>query len=131
MRVLLAARDLPFLESVQSGLWDLGHEAEIAADGLECSTVLRYFVPDLVVLECDLLWGGSDGIMALMRGDPELAGIPVLLITSNERNPQRQSSSGNPRVAGWLRKPFGLSDLVPHLRHAGQTNRLLSPHGGI
>ena len=51
MRILIADNDEPRLGIVQSYLWDHGHEAEIAVDGLECIAILREFVPDVLVLD--------------------------------------------------------------------------------
>jgi len=35
-----------------------------------------------VVLDSNLLWGGSEGVIAVMRQDPQLKGIPVLLVVN-------------------------------------------------
>jgi DNA-binding NtrC family response regulator len=68
---LLADPDEVLLEIVQSFLFDRGHEAEVASNGLECMSWLRQFVPDVLVLDQDLLWGGSDGVLARMIDDHE------------------------------------------------------------
>jgi DNA-binding response OmpR family regulator len=59
MRVLIAGSDAEFLEVVQSYLARHGHEGKIATDGLECIAMLRDVRPDVLVLESDLLWGGT------------------------------------------------------------------------
>jgi DNA-binding response OmpR family regulator len=123
MRILIAGGDLPFIEMLQSYFWDREHEAEIAADGLECSAVLRYFVPDVVVLEHDLLWGGGDGVMALMRSDEELADVPVILIGDESRHHWKYVAAGPP-VIGWLQRPFSLGDLMRQIDRGLQRNRL-------
>lgn len=123
MRVLLADGDVDQLACLQSWLWDCGHEAEIAADGMECCTTLPEFVPDVVVLERDLLWGGGAGVRELMRDDPALAGIPVILVTDGGFAPDEYESLSDPPVVGWLQKPFRLSDLLTLLA----TVRRVSP----
>jgi DNA-binding response OmpR family regulator len=112
MRILIADNDEPRLGIMQSYLWDHGHEAEIAADGLECIAILQEFVPDALVLDQELLWGGCDGVMAQVGDDPLLCQIPVILVV-DER--EKFYSSAHPRVVAWLKKPFRLSDLLGHI----------------
>ncbi len=111
MRVLIADGDIPFLGMLQSFLRDGGHEIEVAADGLGCRSVLRDFVPEVLVIERDLLWGGSDGVLAVMRDDPDLVEVPVILIT-NRRGDVRPDWCAIPPIAGSLQKPFRLSALL-------------------
>jgi len=115
MRVLIADGDRALLEILQSYLWDRGHEAEIAADALECIVMLREFAPHVLVLERELLWGGSEGVMAAMRGDSRLHQIPVILIADKRGGPD---SMVDIRLVAWLQKPFRLSDLLGQLASA-------------
>lgn len=124
MRVLIADGDIPFLGMLQSFLRDGGHEIEVAADGLGCRSVLRNFIPEVLVIERDLLWGGSDGVLAVMRDDPDLGEVPVILIT-NRRGDVRPDWCATPPIASSLQKPFRLSALLREAAAAiqqGQTN---------
>src|SRR5262249_40672412 len=58
MQVLIADGDGVFLKQARHMLLMRGHESTLAGDGLECVRVLGAFVPDLVVLSRELLWGG-------------------------------------------------------------------------
>lgn len=57
MRVLLADGDKEFLDVAQDYLSTLGHEVYIARNGLEAVAGLRRGLPNVVVLEQELLWG--------------------------------------------------------------------------
>lgn len=59
MRVLFADGDEAFLEVAQRYLSHRGHEVNIATNGLETVARLRRDLPDIVVLERELLWGGQ------------------------------------------------------------------------
>lgn len=108
MRIVVADQDLPFLELLQSFLWDREHEAELATDALECSTLLREFRPHVLVLGHHLLWGGSDGILDTMQQDEELRATPVLLLLdSRTETPLRR----HPLVVSTAGRPFRLDDL--------------------
>jgi len=97
MRVLIAGGDTEFLELEQRFLSHCGHDATIAHDGLECASILQHFIPDVVVIDCELLWGGSDGVVAIMLEDPRLSQTPVILwrMSIQERHTKT-------RWNGWL-----------------------------
>lgn len=110
MRVLLADTDEVHLEIVQSFLWDRGHEAEIATDALECLSILREFLPDVLVLDRDLLWGGSEGVLAALQDDPLLPETPVILTTDGDLEEPLVGLARLPLAC--LVKPYRLGDLL-------------------
>ena len=59
-----------------------GFRVETAGDSLECLTKLRQFVPDLLLLDLELPWGGGDGVLEVMRGNPSLLPARVVLTSS-------------------------------------------------
>jgi hypothetical protein len=64
-----------------------------------------------LILDLHLPWGGADGVLAVMRDDPGLAGVPVIL-TSTEASPESLSRLVSPPVVQALWKPFPLSALL-------------------
>jgi CheY-like chemotaxis protein len=60
-----------------------GMEVATAVDGLNCVEQLRSFQPDVLLLEPSLLWGGSDGVLAVKSEDADLKQIPVVLIATD------------------------------------------------
>jgi DNA-binding response OmpR family regulator len=121
MRILIADRNETLLEVLQSFLWDRGHEVEIAGTGLECLAILRDFSPDVVVLDRDLLWGGTSGVLAEMQANPELAHLPVILL-ANEESGLLGELLCMSQVTDWLQKPFRLGDLAELLVTAKQAS---------
>ncbi len=57
---------------------------ETAADGLDCWSKLQNHCPDALVIDVDLLWGGSDGVIARLREDAEDASNPEVFVTGYE-----------------------------------------------
>jgi DNA-binding response OmpR family regulator len=90
-------------------------QVRVAEDGIECLAQLRQFSPELLILDVTLLWGGADGLLALMRDDPALARVPVIL-TSAEASPERRSGLLSPPVVQALGKPFSLTVLLEIVR---------------
>lgn len=86
---------------------NLGFRVEAAADGLECVEILRNSRPNVLVLDADLLWGGSDGVLAWMRDDASSSGMPVILM--GEQLPPTFDTT-EPVVCR-LERPFDISVL--------------------
>jgi len=120
MLVLIADGDKEFLELKRRFLSQCGHDVLIASDGLECASVLKDFSPDVVVLDCGILWGGSEGIVAMMLEDPRLSQTPVILAADVDPR-ARYKDIVEWMVVGWLRKPFGMNEFLAQI-----TNQLPS-----
>ena len=121
MRVLIADSDEAFLEVAQRYLSHRGHEAETASNGLECVASLLRDMPDVVVMEREMLWGGGDGVRAVMQQDPRWSEIPVILI-SDDVLPGESCSTANAPLAAQLQKPYRIEDLLGHLQASRQSN---------
>jgi DNA-binding response OmpR family regulator len=123
MRILIGDGDKTFLELVQRFLLQRGHDARVASDGLECAEVLCEFAPDVVVLDCGLLWGGIQGVIALMRESPELSQIPAILIADEDPRNQFDNTMNSIHFK-WLQKPFRLSELLNRIESGNHPLRL-------
>lgn len=59
-----------------------GFRVSDVENGLECLAALQQQPPDILVLHRDLLWGGGDGVLTVMRQDSGWSLIPVVLLDS-------------------------------------------------
>lgn len=116
MRILIADADRNFLESFQSYMWDCGHDAEFATTGLECSAILYRFIPDVLIIERDLLWGGCDGILAKMRDSADLSRIPVIILASDPQEAAAKLAS--PNIVARMKKSCQLRDALEQILSA-------------
>jgi DNA-binding response OmpR family regulator len=114
MKVLLADGDDLFLETLQSFLWDRGHEAEIVGDATECMTVLREFTPVCLLLADEFPGGGADDVILRMREDSTLSQTAVILMSHKSQQPELEPSA-SVVFAGRLQRPFRLSELLSEL----------------
>ncbi len=64
MRLLIADSDPALADIYQSFFSNDGHDVEMAADGVQCLESIRQHLPDVLVLEYELPWGGGDGVLA-------------------------------------------------------------------
>ena len=113
--VLIADAD-PELRDLGRQFFSLhGWLARAAGGGVECLSQLRRYSPQLLILDLSLPWGGADGLLAVMRDDPWLAGIPVVL-TSADAPTEALFGLVSPPVVHALGKPFSLTALLEMVR---------------
>jgi CheY-like chemotaxis protein len=80
--ILIADADKSLCRTIQESLRQRGTTVATAANGLECMAKLREFLPDVLVLEAELPWGGGDGVLTLLQDEPDLMPPVVLLLAS-------------------------------------------------
>ena len=81
-RILVVDDEPDLLELVRINLRQAGYEVETAETGRDALEQLRRSPPDLVVLDLMLPDVSGTEICRRMRGDPELAELPILMLTA-------------------------------------------------
>jgi CheY-like chemotaxis protein len=112
LRVMVIEDERDIREAVEAVLADEGYDVMGACDGADALDKLRSFHPVLVLL--DLMMPRMNGwqFRAAQQQDPELAGIPVVVLSALGRVPDLDA-------ADFLPKPFDLERLVRCVkRHA-------------
>lgn len=125
-RLMIANRDLDWLDVNQIFLSKLGYVVETCTDGLECLANLRFDAPALLVLDLDLPWGGGDGVLAWLREERAAPRIPVLLMGPAEAGSDRYLFNEWP-VVEFLPKPVGLIRLLDSIRAAFESQQRADP----
>jgi CheY-like chemotaxis protein len=107
--ILVVDDERDIRDTIVELLQDEGYAVEEARDGAEALAKARNCHPFVVLL--DLMMPGMNGweFRARQRGDPELSGIPVVVVSALGRVPGVDA-------AGYLQKPFGLEDLLSEIR---------------
>ena len=111
MAKIVVCEDSPAIQKlIQMALRTSGHEVLVAGDGLDGLALIDRERPDVVLT--DIAMPGLDGLELIqaLRRRPDLAQIPVLLITASA---QRHELAEGVRdsVAGHITKPFRTGDL--------------------
>lgn len=109
MRIMIADRDWDLLDGLRETLGERGHETQIATGGLECIWQLREAPPDMLALGDGLLWGGGDGVLAVMAQEELLQEIPVLLLVEHGK---RSDFIRHPLVVSVIRYPAPLHEMA-------------------
>ncbi len=107
--VLVVDDENDIREAVVELLAEEGYEVHGAGDGAEALRKARAFHPSVVLL--DLMMPGMSGwdFCAERKGDPELQQIPVIVLSALGSVPGIDA-------AGYLQKPFEVSDLLTAIR---------------
>lgn len=82
-RILIADADRLLTEIYREHLEGLGLAVRTAADGVGCINLLKEFRPNLLLLGSSLPWGGCDGVLAVIREDPELRPEFILVLAAH------------------------------------------------
>ena len=124
IRVLIADPDEYLLASYREYLRQLGATVVTATTGLECMERIRDSAPDVLILEPVLLWGGGEGVLALMQEHPELRPAYVILLTQS-RNRSLQYRLSSFKIDDYQIKP------LTGKRLAERISRLLRPRNTL
>jgi two-component system, sensor histidine kinase and response regulator len=105
-RTVLVIDDEPEIrDSLRDALGDEGYSVVVAANGREAMALLpRLPRPCVVILDIIMPVMSGAELYAAMQADPQLAGIPVVVSTSD---PSRA-----PRGPGIVKKPIRLEKLL-------------------
>jgi DNA-binding response OmpR family regulator len=113
--ILVVDDDRQIVRLVRAYLEQAGYTVAVAYDGNEVLPAVRHARPDLIVL--DLMLPGRDGweLTRLLRGDPTLASIPILMLTARVEDTDK--------IVGlelgaddYVTKPFNPRELVARVR---------------
>jgi DNA-binding response OmpR family regulator len=125
VRVLIADPDKSLLAMYREVLPGEGFEVVTAPSGLECIARLRERVPDVLVLDPQLPWGGADGVLAMMCEGTDLAIVPVMVLMSC-RDPLVLGNIAQFPITDWHVKPLAPDRLAKMLRNLLDHHRLRS-----
>lgn len=116
-RVLVVDDSQSVRRAVGRMLAPAGLAVDEAGDGEAARERLARERPGLVI--CDVVLPGTDGfeVCRFVRSRPELAGVPVLLI-SGRWSPEVERRAAAAGAAGVLAKPFTARDLVARVEEA-------------
>jgi twitching motility two-component system response regulator PilH len=110
--LVLVADDEPVVrELVCDVLGESGYRTVTATNGLEVIDLATRHRPSLIII--DVMMPSMDGYTTVtrLRGDPETASIPVIVITG-QSSPTYRSLSGGIGAAAHVIKPFTPRELA-------------------
>lgn len=109
-KILVVDDDASLRELLQDCLARAGHTVETAETGAEAMTRLRAGRFDLVTLDVKMPLLGGRETLALIRRDPKLAKLPVLMCTAQDTMAEVDDAFAA-GADGYIVKPFDLPAL--------------------
>jgi DNA-binding response OmpR family regulator len=125
--ILLALSDKALCEPLRHLLISQGFKVETASGGLECLLKLCQVVPEMMVLDEDILWGGGDGVLAALRAG-EVTFWPPVLFLSREHGEAFPAMRESPVVA-CLQKPVRFYELLANIDNVLPIEKLVPELG--
>lgn len=121
MRTILVVDDEPSVRSLLADILELeGYRVQVAEDGPTALMKMHRRAPDLVILDVMMPRMSGIDVLAEIRRDPEIGGLPVLMLTA--------AGDDSTTWAGWqagcstyIDKPFDHDTVL------GWIDRLLAP----
>jgi DNA-binding response OmpR family regulator len=115
--VLLVDDDLDLLTALSGALRQRGYQVVTALDAVAAMRAAVQLKPDVVVLDIGLPGGEGSVVMKRMHALPQLAGVPVVMISGRDPERYRDGALAAGAVE-YLAKPFATEVLVGALRKA-------------
>jgi DNA-binding response OmpR family regulator len=113
---ILVADDEPsILLSLQVLLQKAGYEVRVARDGQEVLGALRGARPDLIVLDAMMPVLSGYDICEMLRAEPNLRDIPIIMLTAKGRDTDREKGMAL-GATDYITKPFSTRELVETVR---------------
>jgi CheY-like chemotaxis protein len=108
--ILIVEDDLDLREALSEVLRDEGYTVAMAADGREALDHLRrQSRPSLILLDLTMPVMNGWQFRAEQRQDPDLSGIPVVVLSAGERLAEQVALLG---ITDYVRKPIELGQLL-------------------
>lgn len=110
MRLLIADSDPTLKELYEQYFTDQGCQVVTVGNGLQCIDAIRKQMPDVLVIEHQIPWGGGDGVLQCLHQDYPFNSPEVVVLTSDGHT-KNSCLEELPNVGAYLRKPFLMRDL--------------------
>ncbi len=118
-RLLVVDDSISIRKYVQRFLDRTGYEVEVASDGMEALNIMGRVKFDIVITDLEMPVMHGYDLMAEMKKNPDLAHIPVIVLTSRAGDKHRQKAT-EMGARDYLVKPFEEKELL------GALNKLLT-----
>jgi len=114
-KVLLVDDNPDLIDGLREGLLNQGFEVVVAVNGVDGLEHCFLDHPDCMVIDIKMPELDGHQLVRAVRGDPETANIPLLILTALPQDNQ-QLSGFAAGVDMFLRKPLTAYELAEHIR---------------
>lgn len=116
-KLLVVDDSLSVRRAVATLLEDHGYDVALARDGLEAARAMEAMRPDALLTDLEMPNMNGLELAAHVRSRAELAGLPVIMITSRSMDKHRRQAL-TAGVDVYLTKPYSDQELLQHVANA-------------
>ncbi len=133
---LLLVDDDPIAIQVLSRMLTGHARLRFARSGAEALSIARQDPPDLMLLDAEMPGMSGMEVLQILRGDPSLSGMPVIVVTSH-RAPDLEAEVFELGAVDFLPKPLVAAQVIARVRaqlrlkRIAEATRRISPAGVI
>ncbi|WP_346797902.1 response regulator [Halomonas sp. Bachu 37] len=110
-RVLVVDDEPNIVLSLEFLMEQAGFEVTTAADGEQALVSVKETPPDLLLLDISLPGISGFDVLEQLRGDPETARLPIIMLTAHGREVEREKGMAL-GADDYITKPFSTQALV-------------------
>ncbi len=114
--ILLVDDNLPALKATTRILRQAGYLVTQAANGTDALHQVREQRPDLVLLDVVLPDISGNEVLRQIRADPALAGVSVVMLSSQQTLPEQQAEGLDGGADGYIARPIATTELLARIR---------------
>lgn len=114
-RVLLIEDEPNIIEAISFILARDGWDVKTHANGHDAIEAIRARAPDMVILDVMLPGRSGFDILHDIRSDPQLSGLPVLMLTARGQVKDREMAE-RAGASRYMTKPFSNADMLEAVR---------------
>ena len=111
--ILVVDDDAPILLLMRNLLKEFGFEPVTVDNGPRAVAEVQQRTPDLILLDRNMPGMSGDEVLRLMRAQPQMAEIPVLIVSGEPIEPQEIREIG---ATAAVLKPFDVPFLIETIR---------------
>jgi CheY-like chemotaxis protein len=109
--IVVCEDDLMIQKLFRVALRPTPHDLHFATDGVQGLRIIEQLRPDLVFTDVAMPRMSGTELVDAMKQSPELASIPVVLVTASVQRAQIEEGYRH-GITGHLAKPFGPAELL-------------------
>ena len=109
--ILMVDDDAIFSDLIINALMDEGHVVGACRNGLEALSAMKFRLPKLMILDCNMPEMSGIELLRHMRRDERLFAVPVLMLTVRDGK-QDESIGRYEGATDYLAKPVAIEELL-------------------
>ncbi len=116
--ILLIDDDPNYIQGMRHALVDGGYEILVATNGQLAFTIAQKHLPDVILTDWDMPDLDGIGTIRLLKQEPSLADIPVIMVTGSMTNSDSLKTALEAGAMDFIRKPVDMIELLARVNTA-------------